>query len=93
MTINLPTNFLKYTASNLLSFEGTEQVAICRTYDNDKAIIYSFELLTIHNLTLKLKVLESFKTLGIIQPMTQNNIPEELNLQQHRFGELNSRKS
>jgi hypothetical protein len=36
--------------------------------------------------------MESFKTSENIYPMTQNNIPEEMSLQQHRWGELKYRK-
>jgi hypothetical protein len=46
----------------------------------------------IRKLNLKLKILEFFKTSENIYPITQNNIPEEINLQQHRCGELKYRK-
>jgi hypothetical protein len=93
MTTSLPTKFVNQTASNLLSFEGTQKVVICRTYGNHKAITHSFEHLTFPKLNSKLRVLESLRNLETIYPVAQCNMPEEKNFQQHCCGELKSRKS
>ena len=76
----------------LPEFRGHGTSIMCSTYENDREILYSFELLKDSQLKSEVKVLESFKTLENIYPMKQNNIPEELIFQQHRCGEHKYRK-